>query len=999
MSPLILTLIRNKPSTRVLNRAIAWLGMCALLLSSLLQPATAHAQSVPTDAATAAGLAAGLQVEDRDGTLHLQWQGTVSAAATGEIAGPTASYGGYLLPMQTVMIELSGDQTGATAMAAVAVQGMSSSPYTGDLTPAPVHAPPALDYVPTPTNTPYVEPELPSSPIFVMSEGWQRNRHLAVLGFSPIYQDPNTGEVLAVESLAATVASASIASTDALLNEVTADPNNSELFAPLATQATAPGPTNPLANTNAYKLFVNQIGIQQITGKQLADAGLASPKASKVRVFYLGQELPLHIIDSNSNDVLNADDYLRFYAPAAGDALNAESVYWLAVGATDGLRMSQRAVAAAGATKRNTAYEVGRFQDNSHYTTELAGADGDNWFQADLRAESSDASLEINLPHQLPLSSAVPATTTLTLNLTPYSIGLYGSAVNHSLKVNNGGFNVTDSWNASFSGPRPYQDIVRTITLAKAADTWTITLLQGGNGRAIKLDAIDYLLPVQLNFGGKGAVFQGAEGDWRYQLTNTPTSLTGGRALYDITDPTQPQRLTIPGGANFDIQDGPDAHRYLMLGESTFFVPNIQAHSAVNLGGKSAAHTIYIAPAAFHATLQPLVDLRKSQGYQVRVIDAQAIYDAWSYGMVDPKAIRSLLRFAAGNWSPAPIAAVLVGDATSDPLNYLGDGNPNVIPAYIVDEDPWIKYVACESCFGQLDGDDPAEDFLVDIWIGRFPVIDEAELTTVVTKIVNYETNTDEHALWRSASLQIADDDVRPDNTVDDAGPFVGSAEHVISLMPAELRHLRNYFSAATDFSNAPVSLQTVLNTIKAWFISDADDALQRSVDLMNSGVGMVTYTGHSNHWQWARIVKDGDENRWMFGLVEVTFLRNFNSPFIAMSMTCYTSQFVQTAARHFTLDERLFLHGGGGAISTWGPTGFSIVPAHDVLQEGFHALLWKSPPLQAKLGALTKAGYQEVFSTGRNFDVNKTFAVFGDPLTSARVTEMDAIFMPKLNR
>ena len=407
MTLLILTTKRTNTHAKLLTRAFAWLCLCGLLLGSLLHPATVQAQSDPPRA-TAQLQTLGLQIDDRDGTLHLQWQGGVTAAATGEVAGPSASYGGYLLPLQTVMVELSGDETGASAMAAVAVQGMSSSPYTGQLTPAPVYTPPALDYVPTPTNTPYVEPQLPTSPIFVMSEGWQRNRHLAVLGFSPIYQDPNTGEVLAVESIAATVASASIASTDQLLSEVTADPSNSELFAPLATQASAPGPTNALANTDAFKLLISTMGIQQITGKQLADAGLTSPKASKLRVFYMGQELPIHIIDSNSNDVLNSDDYLRFYAPSAGDALNAQSVYWLSVGTSDGLRMTQRAVTAAGATTRNTAYEVGRYQKNAKYTTELAGADGDNWFQADLRAETTDASIEINLPHQLPLNGALP---------------------------------------------------------------------------------------------------------------------------------------------------------------------------------------------------------------------------------------------------------------------------------------------------------------------------------------------------------------------------------------------------------------------------------------------------------------------------------------------------------------------------------------------------------------------------------------------------------------
>jgi hypothetical protein len=447
------------------------------------------------------------------------------------------------------------------------------------------------------------------------------------------------------------------------------------------------------------------------------------------------------------------------------------------------------------------------------------------------------------------------------------------------------------------------------------------------------------------------------------------------------------------------MQDGPEARRYVMTGEGTFFTPSIAAHAAVNLGGSGAAHIIYIASTNLHASLQPLVDHRRAQGYQVRLVDPQTIYDSWSYGMVDAKAIRSFLRFAVGRWSPAPIAAVLVGDGTIDPLNYTGNNNLNLVPPYIANVDPWIKYVPCESCFGQLNGDDPSADFLVDIWIGRFPIINEVELNTVVDKLVRYETSTELQALWRSTSLQIADDDVRPDNTVDGAGPFVGSAEHVIGLMPAGIRHLRNYFLAATSFSGVSSELMEILNSVQEWFISDTDAALRRSIDMMNSGVGLVTYTGHGNHWQWARIVRDDQENKWLFGLIEVRELRNVNSPFISMSMTCYTSQFTQPAALHYTLDERLFLHGNGGAIATWGPTGFSIVPAHDTLQQGFHEALWKSPPLQGKVGALVKAGYQEVFSSGRNLDVNKSFALFGDPLTSARVTEVDAVYMPKLNR
>ena len=54
-----------------------------------------------------------------------------------------------------------------------------------------------------------------------------------------------------------------------------------------------------------------------------------------------------------------------------------------------------------------------------------------------------------------------------------------------------------------------------------------------------------------------------------------------------------------------------------------------------------------IAPAAFHAALQPLLAYRRQQGYRVEVIDVAEIYDVWSSGQVDPAAIRRFMPHAA----------------------------------------------------------------------------------------------------------------------------------------------------------------------------------------------------------------------------------------------------------------------------------------------------------------------------------------------------------------
>src|SRR5690606_35895078 len=135
--------------------------------------------------------------------------------------------------------------------------------------------------------------------------------------------------------------------------------------------------------------------------------------------------------------------------------------------------------------------------------------------------------------HQLPLNNSLP--TLLDLHVTAYA-GSYSSRdqanqpipLTHRLQFSSGGYQVTQDWGAILVSALPFHNQVVRASLASAAEVWTITLLQENSPRAMMLDTIDYLLPVNLNFNGKGAIFQGIEGTWRYQLSNTPANTPGG---------------------------------------------------------------------------------------------------------------------------------------------------------------------------------------------------------------------------------------------------------------------------------------------------------------------------------------------------------------------------------------------------------------------------------------------------------------------------------------
>jgi hypothetical protein len=944
----------------------------------------------------------GLAITQTGGALRLQWApgNLAQAAAAPKLA--QVPYRGYLLPMQMVALQ---PRAGA---AILEIAQMSSVPWHGELPLDQGSVPPALDLDPD-TLLAQAAPELPSAPLFELYTGVQRGGPQSIWAFSPLYQDPVSGEVRWAEALDATLAGMLVAPDFSAV----AAPDDAELFAPVPALAAAPGPTNPLAARSAIRIEVAQAGIQEVRGATLAAAGLETPAAANLRIYHQGNEVAAQVFDADGDGILDPSDALRFYAVAPGDRWNSTGVYWLVEDGAAGLRMATRRADPGAAPLRATAFEQHTWRAPRVYLSTTAGADGDHWFHldADTQPAQGDApnlTFSAQVSPTLPLSREPGALAQVTLHMTAIDMrrgpGGYcrdlPNPVAHRLTLRFGDDRHTDNsddWLVDFTAGC-VQDVTRTFTPAPAATDLTVALLSATTRRRVAFDVVDWLLPVKLDFRGRGAAFIGAEGTWRYALTGTPA----GRMIYDISDPLRPVVLAVPAGDDFVFQDAAGARSYLLAGPGTIAAPRVTAHTPVRFSGRSA-HTVYLAPAALHAALEPLVDLRRSQGYQVEVIDIQHIYDAWSFGAVDPDAIRAFLRYAVGAWQPAPIAVVLVGDGTSDPHDYLGHGNPNHIPPYLADNvDPWLGETPCDACYGQLDGAHPLDEaaFLVDIWVGRLPVANTAELQSVVAKLTRYELEADPWGSWRRRSLQLADDFVKPDGTIDRAGNFPALAEGVLARQPEGIEALRNYFGAATDLSQLSAAERPLYARLAGWLVADSDEALRRSLQYVNGGAGLVTFTGHSNHWQWARLAPDAEANssKRLLGLWDVLDMTNAATPFIGLSMTCLSSQFSVPAPYHFTLDEHLLLHGNGGAVAVFGPAGLSVAHGHDRLQEGFYAKLWSTPRHQAKLGALTQAAYGAILTSSPCcVDINRTFLLLGDPLTPARVNPLTVLSMPTI--
>ena len=109
-------------------------------------------------------------------------------------------------------------------------------------------------------------------------------------------------------------------------------------------------------------------------------------------------------------------------------------------------------------------------------------------------------------------------------------------------------------------------------------------------------------------------------------------------------------------------------------------------------------------------------------------------------------------------------------------------------------------------------------------------------------------------AAWRSNTVQVADDYLQADGTLDPAGNFPELAEAAIALQPAGLKVLRDYYGATKDFSGLPDELRIFFQGISGWFVGDPATANQRTIDYANSGPALFTFTGHANHYHYATV-------------------------------------------------------------------------------------------------------------------------------------------------
>lgn len=447
--------------------------------------------------------------------------------------------------------------------------------------------------------------------------------------------------------------------------------------------------------------------------------------------------------------------------------------------------------------------------------------------------------------------------------------------------------------------------------------------------------------------------------------------------LYDVTVPEQPVRLLLDPAhvqnglpSSFDFQDSTATsvrRDYLAAGLDVANpdfgprTPRAAAFTAVtrrNLHAALPADYLLIVPEAFLPAVQPLVDLRQSQGLRVLVAPTESVYDEFNGGRHSGAAIQRFIRYAYENWDTRFV--LLFGDGTIDPQRLDSRSGADWVPTLPIPGPVAVsegfEIVAGDPVYGCLTGNCNPQGFgpiLIEMMIGRLPVNSLADANAMVSKLVAYENLAGDQA-WRR-NLLLSSDDAFSGETFFGGGGSTSSnychkdgEEHFVGLnmkcasivnrdaglaqTNAELFNLR-YYLASEPWTYVPPADTCRPDRAATQARTHAGVTPQMFAKL-NSGVLWWNYQGHANEYVLTHenlYVNSGDtpsgDDKYLFA--------NPGRPTFFTAFSCHANMFARNAGGPNTplggcLGEDMVTLPQGGAIGSWASTCYEVVPRDD---------------------------------------------------------------------
>ncbi len=725
-----------------------------------------------------------------------------------------------------------------------------------------------------------------------------------------------------------------------------------------------PSAPAPSAGGAWYKIEVNADGMYALTCSALSSAGinLGAMPLDSVQLWRGNAQLALSVQDTGTSNVCDGTDQIVFYGQAAQSIYTDSNVYWLTFGGAAGKRMVvHNDTTTAGVPVSFS--DVLTIEENHYYLSQFPFSEtGDHWYWNFV----PNVSVSPYVPYRdYPFNLDNPLTggnATLHVSLAGFSISPHLTTIS----INGTTVGSPESWSSNII----HEFDVSFDSALLHAGSNTIRLTEGYNyppnliyvNKFILTYPRDYVaVSDQLHFT------QATDGQWKYRVNNFSTQSV---AAFDVTDPLNAIAITpsVNGTGPYLVRftettNGTRDYRVLSTAQYRSplrITPDTPSTWRTTANG---ADYIIITPAVFRAAVQPLADFRASQGLRVAMVDVQDIYDEFSGGVVSADAIHDFLAYTYANWqTPHPAYVLLVGDGN---FNFKGYLNPytaevNYIPPYMKLVDPWIGVTASDNRYVSLD----AGSTLPSMAIGRFPALSATDVTAMVNKTINYESNPAPGA-WRNQVLFVSDTAYTSSGAVEAAGNFWNLSDAVAgssTYVPAPLVIDRAYFSACNSATypqcKRPYSMYTTAGATHS-----------AALAAINSGRLLVNYVGHSSITQWRGA---------LLTAADATTIANGSYLPIMAPMTCYDGYFIQPGVA--SIAEGWLQRANGGAVASWAATGQGIAAGHDFLDRGLFLALFGQNSKRLGPAAMSGKMYLWLNGGGANLDLIDTYNLLGDP-------------------
>jgi hypothetical protein len=431
--------------------------------------------------------------------------------------------------------------------------------------------------------------------------------------------------------------------------------------------------------------------------------------------------------------------------------------------------------------------------------------------------------------------------------------------------------------------------------------------------------------------------------------------------IWNVTYPASVSQVNVSGGT-FAVSQDTLLEFFAFADNNLPTPPLFKMVQNQNIRGMEVPDMIIVTHPRFMAEANRLAEFRRENDkLSVEVVEIEKVYNEFSSGSQDVTAIRNMAMLHFYKDAERSLKYLLLfGDCSFDFKNRITN-NTNFVPVY--QGAPHLNIVssyASDDYFGILSrtkGGWESND-LMDIGVGRLPAKNIEEAKILVDKVISYEKNNRNLGPWRTKFTFVADDGDGCTHS-DQANDLAETIR--LNYCPAQINKV--YIGAYNQVANA------------GGFTSP--DCTNDIVNAIENGSLLVNYTGHGGETVWA--------DEYLFTNEVINRLKNKDRLSFFITATCDFGRHDLPA--QVSGAENLMLHSKGGAIGVL-TTGRPVNAfSNKLINDAFYKSL-----IIARKGFTGRMG--DVMMTTKNINSdkfnNRGFSFLGDPSTKFGLPEQD---------